>query len=434
MNNEQKNPPPRPSEETDAIKRNRIAQKRKSQLDNNMPLYIIFGAVVSLLIFGVITLIIVFNFNKNDPSKKLSKDDYIYKIGSTRFEVAYKDANRNGILYINMNEVSKVCGLTVSGDSKYLKITSPNGQHMYFSNDSKIAFINGYEVIMNSPATIENNVCHIPLDFLKNVTVGIEIQVDNVLNVVKIIRTETENSTKSNPEYVTVEFLAKTISPILPDVHFSASLDSYEVYMNPTNYQDFLTLVNKANPLGETYVPSDLTTIDIQYCAKEIEMTHYAAKALEAMMIEMHTAGYTNILVTSGYRSYAYQKQTFDGHVATARADPKNSALTDEEIIALVNQYSAKEGYSEHQSGLCADLVDKNKGVLDESFANYPVYIWLGENAWKFGFIERYPQDKTDITGYDYEPWHYRYVGRRVAYEIHSKDICLEEYLETKNK
>ena len=66
---------------------------------------------------------------------------------------------------------------------------------------------------------------------------------------------------------------------------------------------------------------------------------------------------------------------------------------------------------------------------LDESFADYPVYDWLQENAWKFGFILRFPADKTDVTGYDYEPWHYRFVGRADAYVIHSRGLCLEEYV-----
>ncbi len=427
MNNEQKKRPPYTRDEKAAL-----TNRRKRQLQNNLPLYIISVAVISVLIFAIITLIIVFNFNKNDPEKKISKDDYIYKIGSTKFEVVYKDANRDGILYINMNELAKICGLTASGDGKHLKFTSANGQYIRFTKDSNVAFINGYDVLMNAPADIENNVCNIPLDFLKYVTVGIDIQVDNVLNVIKIIQTEAENSTRADPKYVPLEFLAKTISPISPPVIFVAKLDSYEIYMNPDYYKDFLMLVNKANPLGETYVPDDLSSIDTTYCTKDIELSQYGAKALEAMMIEMHTAGYTDVLVTSGYRTYEYQKQLFDGYVADEKT--KNPSLSEEQIIALVSAYSAIAGQSEHQSGLCADLVDKNIGLLDERFANHAVYEWLSENAWKFGFIERYPEDKTEITGYSYEPWHYRYVGRQVAYEIHSKDICFEEYLDLKNQ
>ena len=67
--------------------------------------------------------------------------------------------------------------------------------------------------------------------------------------------------------------------------------------------------------------------------------------------------------------------------------------------------------------------------ILDESFANYAVFAWLRENAWKFGFILRFPSDKVEITGYDYEPWHYRFVGRYDAYMIQKDNLCLEEYV-----
>jgi len=434
MNNNFENRPPLTDEEKTALLQKRAVERRKKQLKNNLPLYIIFGAAIFVVIFTVTTLVIIMNFNKNDPAKKLSDDDYIFKIGTTNEEIAYNEANRNGILYINMNEFAKVCQLTGSGDSEHLRFTSSNGQYVRFTKDSNIALINSYSIEMTAPADIENNICYIPLDFLKSVTVGISIEVDNVLNIITINRDEADGSTNDNPLYIPLSFLAKTNSSLPPLVLFTAALDDYEVYMNPSDSTAFLLLVNKTHPLGEIYTPSDLCTVDISYCTKDIEMSRYAAMALEAMMIEMHTCGYTNILVTSGYRSYEYQKQIFDGYIADEKSDPDNSALTDDEITALVSKYSARAGESEHQSGLCADLINKDTMLLDESFANNPAYEWLTENAWKFGFIERYPEDKTETTGYNYEPWHYRYVGREAAYTIYSKGLCLEEYLELKNQ
>lgn len=70
----------------------------------------------------------------------------------------------------------------------------------------------------------------------------------------------------------------------------------------------------------------------------------------------------------------------------------------------------------------------------DQAFANEAVYSWLEENAWKFGFTERFPKNKTEITGYSYEPWHWRFVGRAAAYEMKQRGMCLEEYVEYKNK
>ena len=91
--------------------------------------------------------------------------------------------------------------------------------------------------------------------------------------------------------------------------------------------------------------------------------------------------------------------------------------------------YSAKPGTSEHQSGLCIDLISRDNVVLDETFAANPAYLYLSENAHHFGFILRYPAEKTAITGYDYGPWHYRFVGVQAATEMHESGETLEEYL-----
>lgn len=90
----------------------------------------------------------------------------------------------------------------------------------------------------------------------------------------------------------------------------------------------------------------------------------------------------------------------------------------------------AVPGTSEHQLGLAVDIVDKYNQVLDENQENTAVQKWLMENCWKYGFILRYPNDKSSITGIMYEPWHYRYVGDAAAKEIYQQGICLEEYLD----
>ncbi|MEE0202655.1 MAG: M15 family metallopeptidase [Muricomes sp.] len=86
-------------------------------------------------------------------------------------------------------------------------------------------------------------------------------------------------------------------------------------------------------------------------------------------------------------------------------------------------------GTSEHQLGLAVDIVDIENQILDEDQEKTAVQKWLMENSWRYGFILRYPNDKSDITGIIYEPWHYRYVGNEAAKEIYDLDVCLEEYL-----
>lgn len=131
-------------------------------------------------------------------------------------------------------------------------------------------------------------------------------------------------------------------------------------------------------------------------------------------------------LVCSSYRSHQRQKELYNDEVTEFLIE---GHLTDESR-ELAGTSVAVPGTSEHELGLALDIVDVNYQVLDEEQENTPVQIWLKENSWKYGFILRYPNDKSEITGIVYEPWHYRYVGKEAAAEIHEQGICLEEYLE----
>ena len=106
-------------------------------------------------------------------------------------------------------------------------------------------------------------------------------------------------------------------------------------------------------------------------------------------------------------------------------ADP---SLTLEQAQAKVLTYSTRPGTSEHQTGLAVDM--DTLGTFTTDFEYEPEYAWLQENAWKFGFILRFPKDKLEITTIQFEPWHYRYVGRYHAQKIHDSGLCLEEYIE----
>ncbi len=134
------------------------------------------------------------------------------------------------------------------------------------------------------------------------------------------------------------------------------------------------------------------------------------------------------VIITSGYRDYNYQQVLFNTYMEQERSNHPN--WTEEQCRAEVLTYSAFPGESEHQTGLCVDLISTKKVVLDESFAQNPAYAWLVENAHHFGFILRYPEGKEGITGYTYEPWHYRFVGEEAATAIYEQGITLEEYLQ----
>ncbi len=215
----------------------------------------------------------------------------------------------------------------------------------------------------------------------------------------------------------------------LPSLSFRTDLSAYESAMTPSletaSEKGYFVLANKDSKLTADFAPEDL--IPVKDARKEIELRRDAALALEAMFIELRANGCEGVFVTSAYRTYSYQNSLF--HTYMDREMRAYPSLSREEAREKVLRYSAEPGTSEHQTGLCVDLMCDGMAELDESFASYPVYTWLEENAWKFGFILRYPSNKTEITRYDYEPWHYRFVGRTAAYEMHLSGECLEEYL-----
>lgn len=225
-------------------------------------------------------------------------------------------------------------------------------------------------------------------------------------------------------------------APAYEELGFSADLRDYEKYMNPKEERDdYLILVNASHALSQNDTPKDL--IDVVNTRKDgrdaQKMRKVAAKALEALYIEAHAQGVMRadtpsgypLSVTSAYRSYATQNYLFTTY--TQNEMNKNPALTKAQAEAIVETYSCRPGTSEHQTGLCCDM--HTLSGADVSFRNDPAFVWLADNAWKFGFILRFPEDKTDVTGISYEPWHFRYVGRYHAYKIHEGGLCLEEYV-----
>ena len=212
----------------------------------------------------------------------------------------------------------------------------------------------------------------------------------------------------------------------------------------------YLILANKSNPLGFDYKPTSLTTLTCD-TTDSMQLETRAAQALYAMMAEMNAAGVDDVMVTSAYRTYVRQVQLYNDYVQeemnyisddarrvfgeeyikTNYLDKKIFKLSLEDAHTVVQSYSALPGQSEHQTGLCIDFITPAmEGKLTEDFENTEAFAWLAENAYKFGFILRYPKGKEDITGYTYEPWHYRFVGREAATDIHVGQMTLEQYLQ----
>ena len=213
-----------------------------------------------------------------------------------------------------------------------------------------------------------------------------------------------------------------------------------------------ILLVNKTHALPSDYAPATFDFLGSQEAVpgKIIWLDATAAQALRALLLCMRADGITDTYVTSGYRSYQEQDQLHEAYIQRERntISPEAYAyfgydyireyytsqgkdkLSREDAEAVVLSYSAKAGQSEHQSGLCVDFITMSmSGLTNEQFEATAAFRWLQENACQFGFILRYPEDKTNITGYSYESWHYRFVGREAAIEITQRGITLEEYL-----
>jgi D-alanyl-D-alanine carboxypeptidase len=182
------------------------------------------------------------------------------------------------------------------------------------------------------------------------------------------------------------------------------------------NPNDILVLVNKQNKLDKNDKANDLEMLDTKY-ANENKLLRKEAKInIENLIKEAQKDGF-DITVVSAYRSFDYQKMLFTNYVKNYS---KKYALS----------CSAKAGHSEHQTGLAVDVMGENKDY--NLFEETKEMKWMSKNAHKYGFILRYPKGKENITGFKYEPWHYRYVGVEAATEIYEKNITLEEYLKEK--
>jgi len=183
----------------------------------------------------------------------------------------------------------------------------------------------------------------------------------------------------------------------------------------------YLVLVNKDNRVSEDYKPDTLVELDESLRAANRDpvsqkLEPETAEAFEAL-VESASEENLTIKLTSGYRSYAIQEKLYNYYLVD-----KGEEWT--------KMYSAPPGASEHHTGLAADVSCASISyILDEAFADTDEGVWLAEHAHEYGFIIRYQEGNEDITGYAYEPWHIRYVGKEAAAEIYNREITLEEFL-----
>lgn len=184
---------------------------------------------------------------------------------------------------------------------------------------------------------------------------------------------------------------------------------------NPNNS---LVLVNKYHQLSSDFVPANLKTIDKNYSLGNQRLQEEAQVAFEKLAKAAREDNH-KVRAVSTYRSFEYQKNLYNNYVKAHG-------------ITATDTFSARAGHSEHQTGLAVDVDDASSKYT--SFRNTQAFLWMKDNAHKYGFNLRYPENKTAITGFAYEAWHYRYLGTQVASYLYENDLTFDEYMARKTK
>ena len=180
-----------------------------------------------------------------------------------------------------------------------------------------------------------------------------------------------------------------------------------------------IALVNEGHPLDTSYVPAEMTEIE-----SERSVDSRIADDLKQMLSDAKDAG-LSMYVASAYRSYEKQREVFNNTMQ----DWISQGYSPLDAYDETKKSVAVPGTSEYATGLAVDIISSEYEALDDRQGDTEEQKWLMEHCWEYGFILRYPSDKSDVTNIVYEPWHYRYVGKEAAKEITEQNITLEEYV-----
>lgn len=250
-----------------------------------------------------------------------------------------------------------------------------------------------------------------------------DIKIKDVINIVNDDKTEVENITKfAKDPYFIYERLNRyidyynsnkdnTTSEVIRIINTNTDYDFYTNIKSTDLSKGNLVIVNKYYKLESDYIPNDLVDVDPKYGSGKLYKDAYQHLIMMSDAAELEGLSF---LAHSNYRSYNTQQGLYTNYVAANGQEAADS-------------FSAKAGHSEHQTGLAMDLRAYNGGDITK-FENSKEFKWVKEHAHLYGFILRYPEGKEALTGYSYEPWHYRYVGSDVAKYIYENNITYDEY------
>lgn len=390
---------------------------RKASRTKSKKLLLIAAAaliVVAALIIGAVALL-----------RGLSPEiEYTYDYGEGKYTatVIAADAMPEDIPYLNMNYLAAIYSMAVSGSYDDMKFSTEAGEYVSFMPNSRVIMVNGNRHVMSEPALLRGQEMWIPSDFVEDMFNGIKVKWDHEEHTVSVIPAADPLTFRLRPTGGT-QADAKNFEE---GYEYLTDMSAFREAIEPAVRDAYLMLVNKENALASSYTPSGL--VEVTNMKEGYENKQYlceiAELALRALYQDLYAAGYTDVGVTSGYRTYKVQEQLHERYVLEEMDARK---ISRDEAETYAGRYSAVAGQSEHQTGLAVDMY--NTGSADVSFGETEAYQWLRDHAHQYGFILRYPADKTEITGYDFEPWHYRYVGRYHATQMYEQGLCLEEYL-----
>ena len=428
-----------PYDQSDMAEAKRYAKKHKMKV-----LFVTLTILLLLAIIAAIAAVLVIQL-QNAPSTA----NYQVSVGEDDpYELNYKKANIDGEFYFDLRSIADYSGLIVSGSANRMKFTCPDGTYVRFVNGETVATVNGEAVKVGGEAQIiastekSKGQCLVPFRFIEKLfsfkkdgrSVGMVVRV-NSSNEVTVHKVSYENGAN-----VPISFSSDCFE-YASDVHISnypsSVVDKKTVSAICLSN---LALVNKSTPMNEKDINTDgLVSLASLNCPIADDLgkkdstdffNETAALALIAMLNEAnkHLEGDEKVLVSSAYRSFDYQEGLHERYIDNYL---KEHNVSYDEAKAEILLTSAPAGKSEHHTGLCVDLVEvgKQHRELSESFEDTPAFEWLSKNAHKYGFILRYPKDKTNVTKYSYEPWHYRFVGLYASEIIYEDGITLEEFL-----
>ena len=251
-------------------------------------------------------------------------------------------------------------------------------------------------IITKPKLTKEEKLLQEKLEILNNVDQ--KINYFNYNNIDRYIEYKKKNKKLSNKKIVLY-------------VNINLDKEPYKDAKETTYLYKNYILLNKYNLVSKSYKPKNLVQVSTEYAKENILLTEEANNQF-ILMAEAAKKENLTLYAISGYRDYTYQENLYNNYYSI----DGNKA----------NEYSSKPGHSEHHTGLAIDI--SNKTTSYEEFDKTEEFKWMQENAHKYGFILRYPEDKTNETLYQYEPWHYRYVGIKISTYIKKHNISFEEY------